>query len=118
MLDVNDVKSYNGRVEPDIALGNVGAIVVRSVLDTREMRFHAIEGFEELYDGLFICFCCGCKTGAVHAIVDVVVGPLIRLLDFLPQCFREEIHAFIFFGEQIIELLCYQPRLSSRRINL
>jgi len=43
--------------------------------------FHAVEGFEECLYGLFIRFLGSGKTGLVDAVVDVVVNPVVGLVD-------------------------------------
>ena len=43
------------------------------------------------------------ETGLVHAIVDIVVRPLIRLLDLRLQVFRQEIDFLVLLGQQVVE---------------
>ena len=104
MLHINDIESRDGRVEPDICLGDRAAMVVRSVLDPGQVLLYPIKGFEELNHGFLVRFLCRCEAGTVDAVVDIVVCPLVRLLDLLPQSFREEVHALVLLREEIIKL--------------
>lgn len=68
------------------------------------MLLYTIERLKELYNSLLICLRRGRKARAVYAIVDVVICPLVRLFDFLPQSLWEEVHFLILLREEIIEL--------------
>jgi hypothetical protein len=112
MLYVNDVEARNGRVESNIGLGDRPAVVVRSIFDLRKMFLDPIKRFEELHNGCIVRLLRGSKARAIHTIVDIVIGPLVRLLDLLPQDVWEEIYALVLLGEKVIELSYYQPRFS------
>lgn len=104
MLHVDDIKSNDCGVEPYVRFGDRASIVVRPILNSREVFLHPIERFEELSNGTLVRFLRGGKTGAINAVVDIVVRPLIRLLDLLPQDVREEIHALKLLRKEVIKL--------------
>ena len=43
------------------------------------------------------------ETGLVDAVVDVVVGPFVGLVDCLAQVVGQEGHVLVFVGEQVVE---------------
>lgn len=54
--------------------------------------------------GFFVCVLRGCETRFVNSVVDVVVGPVVGVLDLLLQILGEKMDVFVFLGEQIVKL--------------
>lgn len=44
-----------------------------------------------------------CETGAVDAVVDVVVYPVVHLFDVFLEVLGEEVNFFVFFWELVVE---------------
>ncbi len=63
------------------------------------MLLCAVEGFEECGDGFFVGFLRGGKAGFVDAVIDVVVGPVVRLFDLLLQTCGEQFYFLVLFRE-------------------
>lgn len=81
VLHVDDVETNDGREEADVGLGEVSAEVVRPVGDRGQVRLDPVEGGEERRDGFDVGVLRRGEAGLVDAVVDVVVGPLVRGLD-------------------------------------
>lgn len=94
VLHVHGVEADDGREEPDVGFRDARAEVVGSRaggLVLREMRFGAVERFEELCHCGLVGFLGGGEAGAVDAVVDVVVGPLVGLFDLFLEVGGEEV---------------------------
>lgn len=46
-----------------------------------------------------------CKARPINTIVDVVISPLVGLLNGLPQLLRKQIQLLVLLGQKIIELI-------------
>lgn len=103
MLHIDNVEAYDRREEPDIGLGDIFAVIERS-RPSCKMRLRAVERFEECGDGFLVSFLGSGEARLVDAVVDVIIGPVISLLDVLLQIVREENHVFVFLGEEIVKL--------------
>lgn len=107
VLDVDGVEADDSRVQADVGLRDVGPVVVwptviRGVVG--EMGFGVIERFEEGVDVFLVGFLGGGEAGFVHAVVDVVVGPIVGFVDFVLEGSGEEIDGFVLLGQQVVEL--------------
>jgi hypothetical protein len=94
--DIRDIESEDRGISPDIRLGDVVAKEVRAMARLTKMLLQTIERFEDGVNVLFVRFLRLCETGLVHAVVEVVVDPLVHGFDLLAQVFWEE--AFIAFA--------------------
>jgi len=107
VLDVDGVEADDGRVQTDVGLRDVRPVVVRSAVIRGvfgEMGFGAIERFEEGVDVVLVGFLGGGEAGFVHAVVDVVVGPVVGFVDFALEGFGQEVDGFVLLGQQVVEL--------------
>ena len=102
VLYVHHVEAHDRRVEPDICFRDVLAIVEGSGRGGK-VRFGAVEGGEELRDGLFVGSLRRGEAGLVDAVVDVVVGPVVRLFDGALMLVGEEHDVAVFLGQQVVE---------------
>lgn len=98
MLNINNIKSHNGCVQPDICLGNFISIVKRP-FRLRKMLLDSIETVEKRSHSLFVRVLRGGEAGLVDAVVDVIVGPVVRSFDFGLKIGREEIDVLVLFLE-------------------
>ena len=83
MLHINNIKSHNRRVQPNIRLRNLLSKIVRSLLHLTQMLLRAVQTLEQSRNSFLISFLCGRESGLVDAVVDVVVGPVVCGFDFL-----------------------------------
>jgi hypothetical protein len=103
MLHVHGVEAHDRGVQPHIGLSDVGAKVERP-RGRGEVRFGAVEGGEEGNYGFGVGFFCGGEAGAVDAVVDVGVRPVVRGFDFLLEVLGVENYVLVFLGQDIVEL--------------
>jgi len=107
VLDVDGVKADDGRVQAHIGLGDVGAVVVRAaaVLGVLgEMGLGAVERLEQRVHVLLVRFLRRGEAGLVHAVVDVVVGPVVGGVDFLLEILGQQVDVAVLRGQQVVEL--------------
>ena len=107
VLDVDDVEADDGRVEADVGFGDVFAEVVRAfaLFGLRfQVGFGTVKRGEELMDGFFVCFLCGGEAGFIDAVVDIVVGPVVRGFNFGLQILGEKNKIAVLLGKQGIKL--------------
>lgn len=102
MLHVHGIEADDGGVEADVCLGDVLAVVVGSGV-SGEVGFGAIEGGEERCDGVFVGGLGGGEAGFVDAVVDVVVGPLVRGFDVVPPILGEQVDFLVLFWKKVVE---------------
>jgi hypothetical protein len=102
VLDIDGIEANDGRVQPDIALGDIFAPVERvGVLG--EVLFDAIERFEERQHIAFVGFLLGREAGLVDAVVDVVVGPFVGCFDLGLEVFGEQVDVFVLLVYEVVE---------------
>ena len=82
VLDVHGVEADDGREEPDVSFGDIGAEEV-GVCVACYVLLDTLERGEERCHGFFVRFLGGCEAGLVHAVVDVVVDPFVCVVDLL-----------------------------------
>jgi hypothetical protein len=119
VLNVDGIEADDGREKADVLLCQAVA-EVEWAAGLCEICFCAIERGEECGDGLFVRFLssrwwlvwiygsCGwqnirSKARFVDTIVDIVVSPLVSLLDLGLQVLRKENHVLILVFEQVVE---------------
>lgn len=107
MLHVHRIKADDRREEPDIRFCDRRAEIERLAcfLRVREVRFDLVQGREERRDGLLVGLLRGCEAGLVHAVVDVVVGPLVCRFDLGAQRRGEEVYGFVGVGEEVVKFV-------------
>ena len=44
-----------------------------------------------------------CKAGLVDAVIYVIIGPFVRLVDLCPQILRIQVHVLVLFRKEVIE---------------
>jgi hypothetical protein len=89
MLHINNIKPHNRSIQPNICLRNLLPKIKRPLILT-QMLLHAIQTLKECSDRFIIRFLRSSEAGFVDAIIDIVVGPVIRFFDFLLQIRREQ----------------------------
>ncbi len=123
MLHIDWIEANDGCEKSNVRFGNVCTkIVWISVFG--EVSFSTIEGGEKRFYGFLIGFLGSSdrkpvakrlvpkglgsrvrsKARFVDAVVDVVIGPVIRPFNLSSQFLREEINGFIMIGDDIIKL--------------
>ena len=108
VLHVDDVEADNGRVQADVGLGELRAEVVGSGgadVGRGEVGLSAVEGAEERGDGLFVGLWLTGEAGLVDAVVDFVVGPLVRLIDLGLEVGGQEVEGGVLFGQEAVKLV-------------
>ena len=103
VLHVDGVEAHDGGVQPYIRFGDLVAVVIW-VGVSLEMLLSARQSFEQWANGGFVGLLRGGEAGLVDAIVDLVVGPFVRLVDLCAQRLGVQIHIPILFREQVVEL--------------
>ena len=103
VLHVHGVEAHDGRIQSDVRLGQLRAKVVRASA-LGQVRLGAVERGEELPDGRLVGLGLGAEAGAVHAVVDVAVRPLVGRIDLLAQPRGQEVDLGIWIGQQRVEL--------------
>ncbi len=98
MLYINNIKSHNGCVQPDIRLRNLLSIVKRP-FRLRKMPLDSIKTVEKRSHSFLICVLRGGEAGLVDAVVDVIVGPFVCSFDFGLKISREEVDVLVFLLE-------------------
>ena len=68
------------------------------------MFFGTIERCEQWSNGLFVGVLRSGKAGFVDAVVDVVVGPVVRAFDFFLEVLREKHDFPILIVDDIVKL--------------
>jgi len=98
VLHVDDVEADDGCVEADVGFGYGSAKVEGAFFGGgAQVLLCAVERFEEGSDGFFVGFLGSGKAGFVDAVVDVVVGPVVRLFDLLLQTCGEQFYFLVLF---------------------
>ena len=95
VLHVHAVEAHDGGVEAHVGLGQPVAEVVRARAPVGvggEVRLGAVQAAEQRGDGGLVRVGRGGEAGLVHAVVDVVVGPVVGALDLGPEVLREQVH--------------------------
>ena len=87
-----------------ICFRDVGAVVVWS-FGRREVFLRAVERFEQLGDGGLVGVLGRGEAGAVHAVVDVRVGPLVGGFDVLAEIGGEEVDLAVLLRQEVVELV-------------
>ena len=78
MLHVNDVESHDRCEKSDICLCDFFSVIERSVCHFTQMFLDLIQASEQCLDGFLVCFLCGCESGFVDAVVDIIIRPFVR----------------------------------------
>lgn len=82
VLDIDGVEADYGRVEPDIGFGDGRAEVVGTFgVSGGEMGLCAVEGAKQCVHVAFISVLRRREARFVHAVIDLVIRPGVRLLD-------------------------------------
>ena len=119
VLYVYWIESSNGGVQANVCLGDLLA-KVEGVRMLGQVGFSPVKCTKQRLDGFFVAFLCatyrlslsaGRKRGLdlrsessfVHAIIDVVICPIIGLLNLFLQIHREQIHVLKLFGKEVVE---------------
>ena len=97
VLHIHRVEADDRRVQSDIGFRDVRAVVVWS-FGRGKVRLRAVEGFEELGNGGLVGILGRGEAGAVHAVVDVRVGPLVGGFDVLAEIGGEEVDLAVLLG--------------------
>ena len=84
MLNIDRVEADDGRVEPDVCFCHAFAMIV-GAWRPGQLGLCTIQRGEERLHVLEVRLFGGCEARLVDAVVDVVVRPLVRLLDLLLQ---------------------------------
>lgn len=106
VLHVHGIEAHDGRVQPDVGLGQAGAEVVRTppfAVVQRQVGLGAVEGPEEGGDGFLVGRGGGGEAGLVDAVVDLVVGPFVSSVDFGAEGLRVEVDGGVVRGEEAVE---------------
>ena len=102
MLDVHRIKADDGRVQSHIRFGDALSEIERRCL-LREMLLCAVEGREERLNGFLVCGLGGGEAGFIDAVVDVVVGPVVRAFDLTSKFLGKQINGLVLLREQVVE---------------
>jgi hypothetical protein len=119
MLDVYRIEADDCGVEADVGFGGCWRGEEEGGFGGGEGGFQAVERGKKRGYGFGVGFFCtggllaAVKTGMngdlrgksrfVYAIVDIVVHPLIHLLNFLPQVLGEQIELLVFVIQQVVK---------------
>ena len=103
VLDVDGVEAHDGGVQAHVGFGD-GVAEVEGPGARAQVLLHAVQACEELLDVALVCVLRRCKAALVHAVVDVVVCPCVRLFDLLLQVLWEQHHVAVFLGQHVVEL--------------
>lgn len=105
VLHVDGIKSDNGHVEPNVGLGDVLAKVIRP-LDRRglQMRLRLVERLEQGDDVALVGLLRGGEARLVDAVVDLVVRPLVCLVDLRAEGLRVGVDVAVLFVNEVVEL--------------
>lgn len=113
MLDINRIKPHNRRKQSDICFRHFVPVVI-GPRGGGKMGLDAVERGEELRYGFCVCFFCGGEAGSVNTVVDIGVSPLVRGFDFCSQILWVKVDVFVFFGEEVVELVLVRTSPSSK----
>ena len=119
VLHIDGVEADDGCEEADVLLCEAVA-EVEWTAGLGKVCFRTIQGFEELGDGLLVGFLGANrmlvwildvmawqevpgKTRLVDTVVDVIVSPLVRLLDLRLQVLRKKNHVLVLVVQQVVE---------------
>lgn len=89
--------------QSDIGFGDVGSKVVWAFLRC-EMLLGAVQRLKERHHVALVRLARRGKARLVHAVVDEVVRPLVRLLNLLLQVLRVQLDGLVLFAQEVIEL--------------
>jgi len=120
VLNVYGVEADDCCEEANILLCDAVA-EVEGTAGSGEICFRPVKGLEELRDGFLICLLSAAgvlvsiwngralydirsKAGFVDTVVDVVVSPLVSLLDLRLQILRKQNHVLVLVVQQVVEL--------------
>lgn len=70
-----------------------------------EMRLGAVQRLKQGNDITLVGLLGGGEARLVHAVVDLVVLPLVRLVDLRAESFRVELDLAVLFVDEVVELL-------------
>lgn len=102
-----------GNSQPDINLGEGLPEPVRALAGRLfEMRLGAVQGLKQCHDVALVGLLSRGEAGFVHAVVDLVVLPLVGLVDLLAQILGVELNAAVLFVDEVVELHSRQHQIS------
>lgn len=110
VLHVHGVEAHDGRVQPDVGLGDGRAEVERrrvvlGSLFRGQVGLDPVQGREERRDGSLVGFLRRGEAGLVDPVVDVVVGPVVGGFDLGAEVRREEVDLSVLFWEEVVEFI-------------
>jgi len=100
VLHVHRIETDDGRVETDIRFCQ---FIAEEIFRFGEHVFDTIQRFEKWKDVIFVSLLGCCKATFVHAIVDSVVYPRIRLVNQFRQFGRVECNSPLLLRQKRIE---------------
>lgn len=107
MLHIHGIKPDDGRVEPDIRLGDGIPVEINLALflPRGQMGLDPVQRREEGDDRFVVCFLRGGEAGFVDAVVDVVVDPFVGGFDVAAEGRGEEVDFAVFRGDEVVEFV-------------
>lgn len=97
-------------LQPNINLGKDLPKPVRPLArGLLQVRLAAVQGFKQRNHVPLVGLLSGGKARLVHAVVDLVVLPLVRLIDLLAEGLGVEFRLAVFLLDEVVELPPSQP---------
>ena len=79
--EIRNIKSDQGRVQPDVRFRDVLPEQIRLVSWPSEVFLQPVERFENRIDVGVVCFLCRRETRFVHTVVDCVIDPFVHVVN-------------------------------------
>jgi len=106
--EIRNIKSDQGRVQPDVRFRDVLSEQVGLVTWASEVFLQPIERFENRIDVSLVGFLCRRKTRFVNTIVDGVIDPFVHLVNLRSKVIGQEASFALgflasFTGKKVVE---------------
>lgn len=124
VLDVYRVEADDGGEKADISLSQP-ITKVKWTFRFFKVRLRMVEGLEQGVDVFLVGLLCSgsrsvsdasiekidirCKARLIHAVVDVVVSPFIRLHDLSLQVFGKQVNSLVLLRQEMVECCVEHP---------